>query len=97
MAQGEQQTLDADDLEAMQKLVGGYIETVAVAKLPGASAFDRGLIVVCNEEGALMRLPPNRLGLVGTFIVARTTAEDFAGLSAEDVAAVRGLMDVALS
>lgn len=37
-------------LEAMQELVGGYIETVTLAS---------DFIVVCNEEGRLIGLPNN--------------------------------------
>lgn len=38
-------------LEAMQLLVGGYIETVTVAK---------NAVIVCNEEGLIRGLKPNR-------------------------------------
>lgn len=40
-----------DSLKEMQKLVGGYIETLTVAP---------DLVVVCNEEGKLRGLKPNR-------------------------------------
>lgn len=38
-------------LEAMQKLVGGYIEMVTL---------EEGIDLVCNEEGKLQGLPANR-------------------------------------
>lgn len=53
-------TLVADTLEAMQSIVGGYIEIVG---------FTEGNVIVCNEEGRLLGLPENALGLRGTFIV----------------------------
>lgn len=40
-----------DSLEAFQQMVGGYIETVPVA---------RDVIAVVNEEGLLLGLPVNR-------------------------------------
>jgi Domain of unknown function (DUF3846) len=43
--------VDGSSLYALQALVGGDIETVS---LPG------GIVIVCNEEGRVMDLPPNR-------------------------------------
>ena len=48
-----------DDLESMQELVGGLIEPYD----PFYSETDpryENVILVCNEEGKLMQLPPNR-------------------------------------
>lgn len=39
-----------EGLEAMQEFVGGYIEMVPVTGK---------LMLVCNEEGKIMKLPPN--------------------------------------
>lgn len=39
-----------DTLEAKQKLVGGLIEIVAL---------DENTLIVCNEEGKILNLPPN--------------------------------------
>jgi len=56
-----------NDLASMQKLVSGYIEAVT---LPN------GLILICNEEGLIRDLPPNRnmnafrLKIVGNFRIA---------------------------
>lgn len=72
-------------LEAMQELVGGYIEAIPL---------DDEVVIVCNEEGKLMGLQPNR-GLYhdgelvdilqGTFFIcaAPLDREDFAGLTDE--------------
>ena len=52
-------------LEALQGLVGGYIETVTVAT---------DAVIICNEEGRLIGLEPNctLLGVhfVGPIVVA---------------------------
>ena len=64
-------------LEAMQKLVGGHIEAVY--------PFDDPVAIVCNEEGKLLGLPPNRLLRYedGTFFLAGVDEEDFKSLSPE--------------
>jgi len=50
-------------LEALQKIVGGYIETVSVTT---------DLVIICNEEGRLINLPYNcefyGVDFVGTII-----------------------------
>lgn len=48
-------------LEAMQQLVGGYIESVWLGD---------GVCLICNEEGKLSNLEPNRR--VGNDIIAGT-------------------------
>ena len=62
-------------LEALQELVGGYIETVTVA----ADA-----AIICNEEGRLIGLEPNctLLGVhfVGPIVVAGVAGEEFTDL-----------------
>ena len=55
-------TLDSNGEKAFVKirdLVGGYLERVRI----------EGLDVYCDEDGNMKRLPPNRHGLVGTFVV----------------------------
>lgn len=37
-------------LENLQKIVGGYIETVTIAP---------GVVVICNEEGRILGMDPN--------------------------------------
>ena len=71
------------ELEAMQKVVGGYIEA--------AYPFQDAVAVIVNEEGKINRLPMNRAlrdnsGKVydvvyGTFFVAAVGEEDFESLS----------------
>ena len=71
--------------EAMQELVDGHIQAVY--------PFDDPVAVVCNEEGKLLGLPPNRLMrdqngtpydiLCGTIFVAGLGEEDFKSLSPE--------------
>lgn len=67
-------------LEAFQKAVGGYIETVTLAT---------DLVIICNEEGRLQDLPFNcelcGIGFVGTIIAAGVKGEDFASLKASCV------------
>jgi hypothetical protein len=73
-----------NDLEPMQKIVGGYIEPLF---LPD------GLVVVFNEEGQHLGLTPNRfiegsplhrVLLHGTFFVARKIGDEFASITPED-------------
>ena len=56
-------------LEAMQQMVGGYIEVIPLDDV----------CLVCNEEGKLMGLPGNRrLGndvIAGTFFLAGDTPD----------------------
>ena len=82
----EAQPID-NGLEAMQAIVGGYIEAI---NLP------EGLVLVCNEEGALRDLPCRFMAaravgqqaawtaIAGDFIVCRTKGADFASLKAAD-------------
>lgn len=53
-------TMIADTLEAMQSIVGGCIEVVE---------FTQGNVIICNEEGRLLGLTENTLGICGTLIV----------------------------
>lgn len=74
-ASPERTTID-NTLEALQKLVGGYIEVVTLSD---------DICVICNEEGALKGLPYNtNIGgnaFVGTVIYAGIDGEDFDDLS----------------
>ena len=47
-----------DDLESMQALVGGYIQEY-MPFTGGDPRYD-DVAIICNEEGKMMRLPPNR-------------------------------------
>ncbi len=65
------------DLPEMQKIVDGYIEII--------SPFEDQVVLVCNEEGKLRDLPPNRAlrdktgqirdVIVGTFFLCGIDAE----------------------
>lgn len=62
-------------LEALQKAVGGYIETVRITS-------DAGLI--CNEEGRLMGLESNPvmgIGLVGPVLCVGVKGDEFCSLT----------------
>ncbi len=62
-------------LEAMQSLVGGYIETVTLAT---------DLVLICNEEGFLRGLPDNcrlcGMRLVGSILLAGIDGDEFADI-----------------
>jgi len=64
----------------MQELVGGYIETVILS--PTA-------VLVCNEEGKILGLKPNRMFnndiLVGTFFIAGFKGEGFKSISQQNI------------
>ncbi|CDW99997.1 DUF3846 domain protein [Desulfitobacterium hafniense] len=71
-----------NDLASLQAEVGGWIECIS---------FPNGCVAVCNEEGKLNGMPPNRrLGadiICGPFFVCDTTREgNFASLSKSKVA-----------
>lgn len=62
-------------LKNMQRVVGGYIESVHLT---------RELVCICNEEGRLLGLPENRRGICGTFFVAQDDGgEELASLTRE--------------
>lgn len=83
------------DLHEYQKIVGGYIEAVYPFK-------DR-VGLVCNEEGKLMNLPPNRFLtrrgkpydiIAGTFFVVGLGDEDFVSLTDEQAQKYAKLYEV---
>ena len=65
----------ANELETLQRWVGGYIETYALGWRPET-------IVVCNEEGKLEGLPYNcswgNEAFVGTILLVGVKGEEFA-------------------
>lgn len=71
-----------EGLKPLQALVGGMIETVTLS---------RGLILVCNEEGRLMGLPPNRYTvdygvIVGDFFITASDEEgEFISLTDDQI------------
>lgn len=76
----------ANDLAALQHLVGGYIETVTITS---------DLVVICNEEGRLLGLPYNtkiyNVEFVGTILLAGVRRDSFADLPV-DVSAIKTLL-----
>ena len=84
-----------DTLEAMQKIVGGDIETVFPFLEPVA--------IVCHGEGKMLGLPYNRPlmdenGLpydivCGTFFVAGISGEHFVSLTEEQIDKYKSLYD----
>lgn len=90
---GELVPIAGDHLEAMQGLVGGFIEEIRLNKLVATA--DPALLVIANEDGRESRLPANRLGLLGVFVVVRVDGdgEGYCSLTAADEWRVRDLLD----
>lgn len=72
----------SNTLKELQKIVGGYIEIVPLQ-------IGNNLSVICNEEGKLLGLLPNRsLGqdvLCGTFLVVSTKEDEFVSLTGDEI------------
>lgn len=70
-------------LEAFQKAVGGYIETVTMAE---------DLVLICNEEGRLQGLPYNAticgVSFVGAVLAAGIKGDEFASVKGKHVSMV---------
>ena len=79
-------TLVNNTLEAKQKLVGGNIEVVPLRDT---------VVLICNEEGKFIALPPNRAlksadgkvqdMLMGTCLISDTRDGEFIGLTADQM------------
>lgn len=69
----------SDSLEALQRIVGGYIKTCTVTT---------DVLILCNEEGRLMNLPENRSlcfsGFCGDCLILGHKGENFTSLSPEN-------------
>lgn len=71
-----------DELSALQKAVGGYIEVVGNGD---------GTLIICNEEGKLQGLEGNRRirdgasVIAGTFFVVGDDGENFRSLTESEV------------
>ena len=75
----------SDTLEARQNIVGGFIECIYPFAEPN-------ICLVCNEEGKINNLPPNRTVnddvMAGTFFIAGLTRDgDFRSLTQAEAAA----------
>lgn len=82
-----------DSLESLQKIAGGYIESVRI-KADGHS-----YIILIDEEGKLKRLTPNLVWfgdvLVGPAIFTKSNHEgDFVSLDDQDVERVKSWINV---
>ena len=85
----------ANDLEAMQALVGGNIECIYWHNGP--------VVIICNEEGKLRGLELNRAlttedgrmcdVIAGTFFIAGVEGEEFIGLSDEQAEEFRAIYE----
>lgn len=84
-----------DTLEAMQAIVGGYIQAVY--------PFRDEVALICNEEAKIQGLPYNRPltndrgipydMICGTFFLAGLGAEDFISLTEEQIQRYKSLYD----
>lgn len=69
-----------DDLTTYQEILGGMMEMVP---------FEKGQVLLCNEEGKLKGLEPNLILpsgeiIVGTAIIVGTDEEEFRSLTDEE-------------
>lgn len=79
--------LFSNTLEAFQQAVGGYIECATITN---------DLVIICNEEGRLQRLPFNvgilGRGFVGTVVAAGVKGDEFASIKAQHIPLVLKLL-----
>lgn len=77
-----------NNLAALQEAVGGYIETVTLAK---------DCCIICNEEGRLQGLPYNLtfggISFVGTILFVGVAGDKFADLSECQVRTIMKCME----
>jgi hypothetical protein len=80
-----------NELEELQKAVGGYIETVSRA----------GFVLVCDEEGRLKGKPDNEtasrlvgISIVGDALVCGVLGYNFTDLSSKAVALIEDFLRV---
>ena len=81
------ETID-NTLEALQKIVGGHIETVTLF---------HDLTIICNEEGRLLDLEPNckicGVEFVGPLVAVGIDRTEFADVPIEDEATFNRLIE----
>ena len=67
-------------LSAVQGLVGGYVESVP---------FENDMVMLVNEDGRIMKLPPNLVSyrgvLVGTVVFCGVQRNEWVGLTAKQI------------
>lgn len=69
-----QRVVIKNELKSLQETVGGYIETLTLAE---------GVVLICNEEGKLLKLEPNThfYTINGDFILVGVNGEKFGDLT----------------
>lgn len=69
-----QRVVIKNELKSLQETVGGYIETLTLAE---------GVVLICNEEGKLLKLEPNThfYTINGDFILVGVNGEEFGDLT----------------
>lgn len=67
----------SNTLNALQGLVGGFIELAKVVS--------EGVGILCNEEGLLENLPYNCMGMVGPLVWLGLSEDDFRSLTDAEV------------
>lgn len=63
-------------LKAFQNAVGGFIEVVN---------YKDGVILLVNEEGRLLHMPENILGIAGPIVAIRAKGEEFDSIRSAEV------------
>ena len=71
-----------NELSVFQKLVDGYVEPI----------YKGDYIFLVNEEGLIMNLPQNILGLVGNVVIVRNGGSEFEGLTDNDIKYIKELI-----
>lgn len=76
-----------NSLKDWQSEVGGLIE---VAYHSDSDGVGENVLIICNEEGKLLQLPPNRFFgrdiLCGTFFLVGEGGDDFRSLTENEIA-----------
>lgn len=86
-------TVVRNELEDLQKIVGGLIEPVLTVSREGVKF--PGVILVGNEEGSMLKLPMNRVGqmrYLGTVFAVGVRGEEFCSLPGVMVALMLRIM-----
>lgn len=85
--QPEVEPLFDNTLDAMQKEVGGWIETVTLCT---------DLVLICNEEGRLIGLPYNTTicghDFFGTVLAVGVKGDEFASIKGSNISTVLKLL-----